>query len=47
MSDAATPVGTAVVGYRGAHRAVRGGEVWVRRVFAAVVLASAARLLLA
>jgi uncharacterized membrane protein YfcA len=37
--------GTAVGGYLGAHIAIRSGEVWVRRLFALVVLASAARLL--
>ncbi len=39
--------GTAVGGYLGAHLALRSGEVWVRRLFALVVLASGARLLLA
>jgi uncharacterized membrane protein YfcA len=37
--------GTAVGGYLGAHIAVRSGEVWVRRLFALVVVASGARLL--
>jgi hypothetical protein len=37
--------GTAVGGYFGTHIAVRSGDVWVRRLFAVVVLASAARLL--
>ena len=37
--------GTAVGGYLGAHIAIRSGEVWVRRLFALVVLASGARLL--
>ena len=38
--------GTAVGGYLGAHVAIRSGEIWVRRLFAVVVLASATRLLL-
>lgn len=37
--------GTAVGGYIGAHVAVTSGDRWVRRVFAVVVVASAARLL--
>lgn len=37
--------GTAVGGYLGAHIAIQSGELWVRRLFAVVVLASAARLL--
>ena len=39
--------GTSVGGYLGAHIAISSGEVWVRRLFAVVVVASAARLLLA
>ena len=37
--------GTAVGGWIGAHLAVTRGDRWVRRVFAGVVVASAARLL--
>jgi uncharacterized membrane protein YfcA len=36
--------GTAVGGYAGAQIAVESGDVWVRRPFGAVVLASAAKL---
>jgi uncharacterized membrane protein YfcA len=39
--------GTAVGGYLGANLAIRSGDRWVRRLFALVVLASAARLLFA
>jgi uncharacterized membrane protein YfcA len=39
--------GTATGGYLGARIAIRSGNRWVRRLFAVVVLASAARLLLA
>ena len=38
-------VGTLVGGYVGAHTAVTKGDVWIRRLFAVVVLASALRLL--
>ncbi len=38
--------GTAVGGVLGAHLAIRSGDVWVRRLFAVVVAASALRLLL-
>ena len=37
--------GTAVGGYLGAHIATRSGDVWVRRLFALVVVISGARLL--
>jgi len=38
--------GTAVGGFAGAHLALAGGDRWVRRVFAVVVVAAALRLLL-
>lgn len=38
--------GTAVGGYLGAHIAIRSGDVWVRRLFALVVVISGTRLLL-
>jgi uncharacterized membrane protein YfcA len=38
--------GTAVGGYLGAHIAIKSGERWVRRLFAAVVIGAGAKLLL-
>jgi hypothetical protein len=38
--------GTAVGGYLGAHIAIQSGDIWVRRLFAVVVLVSATRLVL-
>ncbi|MEM1263600.1 MAG: sulfite exporter TauE/SafE family protein [Pseudomonadota bacterium] len=46
LGGAALAAGMATGGWLGAHTTLRGGEVWVRRVFAGVIVVIAARLLL-
>ena len=46
LAGACLALGTAVGGWLGAKTTLRGGEVWVRRVFAVVIAAFVIRLLI-